>query len=69
MEKVTYINLGAAYPNSPLTIIVFAEDRTNFPESLEKLYGNQKVCVTGRIKEYKGKPEIIISKPEELVVQ
>jgi DNA/RNA endonuclease YhcR with UshA esterase domain len=68
-DKVTYINLGAAYPNSPLTVIIFTKDLTNFPESPEKMYGNQHVCVTGALKEYKGKVEIIISKPEDLKVQ
>lgn len=68
-EKVTYINLGAAYPKSPLTVIIFAKDLANFPEPPEKLYGNQQVCVTGTLKEYKGKMEIIITKPEELAVQ
>lgn len=68
-DKVTYINLGAAYPNSPLTVIIFTKDLANFPESPEKMYGNQHVCVTGPLKEYKGKVEIIISKPEDLKVQ
>lgn len=67
-EKVTYINLGSAYPNSPLTVLIFSKDLVNFPESPEKLYRNQQVCVTGLLKEYKGRMEIIISRPDELKV-
>jgi DNA/RNA endonuclease YhcR with UshA esterase domain len=68
-EKVTYINLGAAYPKSPLTIVIFAKDLANFPEVPAKLYGNQPVCITGTIKEYKGKYEVVVTKPEEITVQ
>lgn len=68
-EKITYINLGAAYPTSPLTVLIFTKDLVNFPETPEKLYGNQQVCVTGVLKEYKDKAEIVISKPEDIKVE
>lgn len=68
-DKITYINLGAKYPNAPLTIIIFKKDlEANFKETPEKLYGNQHICVTGVVKEYKGKMEIVVSKPEDIVV-
>lgn len=69
LEKVTFINLGAAYPKSPLTVVIFAKDLANFSDTPAKLYNNQPVCVTGTIKEYKGKVEIVITKPAELVLQ
>ena len=68
-DKVTFINLGAAYPKSPLTIVIFAKDLANFKESPSALYGNKKICVTGTLKEYNGKSEIIVSKPDEISVQ
>jgi hypothetical protein len=69
LEKVTFINLGARYPNSPLTLVIFAKDLPNFKESPEKLYGNQAICVTGELKDYKGKTEMIVSTPDEIVVE
>jgi DNA/RNA endonuclease YhcR with UshA esterase domain len=68
LDKVTFINAGAKYPNAPLTIVIFAKDLPNFKDTPEKLYGNQKICVTGVVKEYKGKTEINVSKPEDIVV-
>jgi DNA/RNA endonuclease YhcR with UshA esterase domain len=68
MEKVTFMNLGSAYPHSPLTVVIFAKDRGNFSDAPEKLYGNKSICVTGAIKEYKGKAEIIVRKQEEIKV-
>jgi DNA/RNA endonuclease YhcR with UshA esterase domain len=69
LEKVTFINLGTAYPNSPLTIVIFAKDIHNFNGSIESMYDGKNVCVTGILKDFKGKPEIVITKPEEIVIQ
>lgn len=69
MEKVTFINMGSAYPNSPLTVVIFARDLGKFSDTPEKLYGNKSICVTGIIKEYKGKAEIIVNKQENIKVE
>jgi aspartyl/asparaginyl-tRNA synthetase len=68
-EKITFINVGAAYPNSPLTVVIFAKDLPNFSDSPEKLFGNKQVCITGILKEFKGKTEMVVTKPEEIVVE
>ena len=69
MEKVTFLNLGAAYPDSKLTIVIFAKDVSNFKEVPDQMYQDKNVCVTGVIKEYQGKPEIIASSPDEIKIQ
>ena len=68
-EKLTFINVGAAYPNSPLTLVIFAKDLPNFSDAPEKLYGNKPICVTDTLKEFKGKTEMVITKPEEIAIQ
>lgn len=69
LDKVTFINVGAAFPNSPLTIVIFAKDIPAFKPSIEELYNHKNICVTGVVKDYNGKPEIIITKPGEIIVQ
>lgn len=69
LEKLTFINLGAAYPNSPLTIVIFTKDLGNFKGAPADLYNSKNVCVTGRLEAFKGKPQIVITKPEAIVVQ
>ncbi|MEP7108681.1 MAG: S1/P1 nuclease [Ferruginibacter sp.] len=68
LASVNFINVGAKYPDNPLTIVVFKGDKGNFKNGLG-VYENKTVCVTGTIKEYKGKPEIIITKPEDISIQ
>ncbi|MGG9970209.1 S1/P1 nuclease [Ferruginibacter sp. SUN002] len=69
LENVTFINMGAKAPNSPLTIVVFAKDVKNFKPSIEELYNNKNICVIGTVVEYKGKVEIIVSSPSDIIVQ
>ncbi|MBP6432842.1 MAG: hypothetical protein KA319_13840 [Ferruginibacter sp.] len=66
LEKITFINLGAPHPNAPLTVAVFAKDYANFTTPPAQLYANKKLCVTGEVKEFKGKIEIVITKPEDI---
>ena len=61
LEKVTFINLGAAYPNSLLTVVIFTKDKSKFKEAPEAMYADKTICLTGELKEYNNKPEIIVS--------
>lgn len=43
------------------------ENRKNF-KSLSDFNG-KKICITGKVEDYKGNPQIVIVKPEEMVFQ
>jgi DNA/RNA endonuclease YhcR with UshA esterase domain len=60
----TFLNFGAAYPNDVFSVTVFASDSGRFPD-LRGLTG-KRVAVTGLIKLYRGKPEIVLSSPSDL---
>ena len=68
-KPITYLNLGADYPNSKLTIVIFQKDLINFPITPSDHYKGKDVCVTGEIKRYKEKIEIIANKPEQIEVK
>ena len=68
LPSINFINVGANFPNNPLTIVVFPGDKRNFKDGLE-IYDNKNICVTGTIKEYNGKPEIIITGPQDISIQ
>ena len=68
LPNINFINVGAQYPDNPLTIVVFPGDKENFKQGLS-VYDNKNICVTGKIKAYKGKPEIIITKPQDISIQ
>jgi len=65
-KPVTYLNLGADFPNSKLTIVIFQKDLINFPFTPSAHYKGMNVCVNGTIKKYKEKLEIIANGPEQI---
>lgn len=50
------------------TAVIFASDFDRFPGPPEKLYLNREVRVLGRVREYQGKPEIIVESPEQIEI-
>lgn len=49
-------------------MVIFSSDKGNFKQELQ-IYNNKQVCVTGIVKEYKGKPEIVITDPQDISIQ
>lgn len=67
-KPVTYLNLGADFPNSKLTIVIFQKDLINFPFAPSAHYKGMNVCVTGTVKKYKDKLEIIANNPDQIEI-
>ncbi|WP_207496687.1 SH3 domain-containing protein [Aridibaculum aurantiacum] len=68
-NQPTLLNLGGNYPNQLVTIAIFEGDRNKFPFKPEEYYPNTDVCVTGKLVEYRGMPEIIVQSPDQLKLQ
>ena len=68
-SKPTFLNCGAAFPNSPLTVVIFFEDLENFKENPATYYDGKNICITGRLIMYKGKPEIVVKKENDIEVK
>lgn len=67
-NKPTFLNVGADYPNAPFTVVIWEADRKKFKFKPEEFFKGKKVCITGEIKMYKGKPEVEVSDPKQIVV-
>jgi hypothetical protein len=59
-SNMTLIDVGGRYPHELLTIMIPAADRSKFSGSPETDWKGKAVSVTGKIIDYKGKPEIVI---------
>ena len=64
----TFINIGAAYPNSLLTLFIWQDVRNTFSYPPDTFLQGKKVCVTGTLVLYKGKPEMIIKSERDIEV-
>ena len=67
-NKPTLLNMGGAYPNNPLTILIWDDVRKQFKDAPETYYKDRDVCVFGKVILYKYKPEIIIYDARQIIV-
>ncbi len=65
---MTFLNVGGYYPNSPLTIVIYKDSLVNFDFKPAEYYNGKNICVSGKIKIYNGKPEIIVNKASEIKI-
>jgi hypothetical protein len=63
-EKASFLDIGAKYPDQPFEAVIFADHTKAFGDLTK--YDGKTVDVTGRIRGYKGKPEIILTDPSQL---
>jgi hypothetical protein len=66
--KPTFLNLDKPYPAQVFTILIWGENRDKFGAPEEK-YRDKQVCVTGKITEYRGTPEVVVSDPQDIELQ
>jgi hypothetical protein len=66
-DSLTLLNLGAAYPNQQLTIVIGPEARKEFKDAPETFFKDKQICIYGRISLYNNKPQIILYHQDQLV--
>ena len=66
--KPTFLNLDKPYPNQIFTVLIWGENRERFGTP-EETYRDKQVCVMGKITEYRGAPEIVVSDPHSIELQ
>jgi DNA/RNA endonuclease YhcR with UshA esterase domain len=64
----TLINIGAAFPNQLLTVVIYGEDRKRMELDPEKLFTNADLSITGKVELFKGKPQVVITDKSQLSV-
>jgi hypothetical protein len=64
----TFPNLGEPYPKEVFTILIWGSDREKFGTP-EDEYKSLRVCVTGKISSYRGRPEIVATERGQIEIQ
>jgi len=59
----TFLNLDKPYPHQIFTIAIWGSNRGKFGTP-ETEFKGKRVCVTGKITEYRGVPEIVTDNPK-----
>ena len=64
-SHVTFLNFDKPYSDHTFTAFLPAENRSKFGTP-EKEYKDKDICVTGKIEDYHGKPEIVLTNPQQI---
>jgi hypothetical protein len=64
----TFLNLDKPYPNQIFTVVIWGSNRSKFGRP-EVEYNEKRICITGKITEYKGVPEVIADAPSQITVE
>jgi hypothetical protein len=68
--RPTWLNIGKDYPSSErFVVIIWGENRGNFPQPPESYYNGKTICVTGLIQEYEGIAQIEVTAPGQIKEQ
>ncbi len=62
----TLLNMGAAFPASPITIVIYSDLRAKMGYAPELQLKDKNVCVTGKVSLHKEKPQIVIYNTTQL---
>lgn len=62
----TFLNFGRPYPDQLFTVVIWGSDRARFATPPEVAFKGADVCVTGVVREYRGRPEIVVSNPSAI---
>ncbi|HKE25739.1 MAG TPA: hypothetical protein VKB88_25445 [Bryobacteraceae bacterium] len=67
-SRPTFLNFDKPYPQHTFTAFIAGENHAKFGTP-EKDYADKNVCVTGKIEDYNGKPEIVLTHPQQIKLQ
>jgi DNA/RNA endonuclease YhcR with UshA esterase domain len=63
---IAFLNLNQNYPDSPLTCVIRGRDTNKFPDL--KNYLGRAVEISGRITDYQGRPEIVLTATNQVTI-
>jgi hypothetical protein len=66
--KPTFLDMCYSYPDpNRLTVVIWDENRGNFPQPPEDYYNSKTIYVSGLIVLYNGVPEIEVTSPNQIL--
>jgi DNA/RNA endonuclease YhcR with UshA esterase domain len=65
--KICYLNFDKNYQDN-VALVIFPSNFERFPDAPEKYYLGKTIRVEGRIKDYKGRMEIVLDSKEQITI-
>jgi DNA/RNA endonuclease YhcR with UshA esterase domain len=65
-SNTTFLNFGQPYPKQVFTAVIFRSAASRFPDPQQ--WEGRRVRVTGTVRLYQGKPEIVLDRGSQVVL-
>lgn len=65
----TFLNLDRPYPNQIFTALIWGKNRSKFTHAPEVFLNRRFICVTGEVSSYKGKAQIVVEDPSQIIAK
>jgi len=66
----TFLNVGEDYPSQDrLVVVIWGNNRDNFPDDPENYYFGERICITGEIEEYEGVYQVEAKRESDIEVE
>lgn len=66
--RPTFLNLDRPYPSEIFTVVIWGDNRAAFGSPDTQLMG-KRICTTGVIQLFRGRPEMVVRSPAQLTQQ
>ncbi len=63
------VNFGGTWPDQAFSVVIFSDVAGTDAQGLEQRLAGKTVQVKGTVKDYKGKPEIVLKRMDDMQVQ
>jgi micrococcal nuclease len=67
-SNTVFLNFEKPFPNQCFTGVIFSSDLYKFVQNPEGHYLNKTVRIKGEVKEYEGRPQIILQNPSQIEI-
>lgn len=67
--RPTFLNFDYPYPNQTFTVVIWGEYLGKFERPPHQMFANREICVTGTVESFKGRPQIVVSEPDQIEVR
>lgn len=67
-RQPTFLNLDKPYPDHIFTAVIWIEDRPKFGTPETEMKG-KRICVSGLVEQYQGRPQIILRERSQLTTE
>jgi hypothetical protein len=64
----TYLTLGISYSKEICKVVIWGSDRSKFSEPPDRLYRDKRIRVRGKLKKYRGHPQIKVTNPDQIEI-